>query len=133
MSRVNVYIDGFNLFFEPTKEVNEVTEVFIRMSGLKTAGVSADPADLLDELANVIITAAVVAMIAVADASAGEAVTHLERASWDRHSASRCVTHSVAAGRAAPIVTYRAIVDQGNAVGGSDSDCSSQPGKDGLV
>ncbi len=36
MSRANVYIDGSNLFYELAEEINEVTEVFIGMSGLKT-------------------------------------------------------------------------------------------------
>jgi NTP pyrophosphatase (non-canonical NTP hydrolase) len=62
-----------------TEEVGEVAEAFIGMRGLNSRkGVCRSREDLLDELADVVITAAV-AMSAVADNSASEAAAHLER------------------------------------------------------
>jgi NTP pyrophosphatase (non-canonical NTP hydrolase) len=62
-----------------TEEVGEVAEAFIGMHGLNSRrGVCRSRQDLLDELADVIITAAV-AMSGVADGSADEAAAHLER------------------------------------------------------
>ena len=62
-----------------TEEVGEVAEAFIGMRGLNSRkGICRSREDLLDELADVIITAAV-AMSGVADGSAGEAAAHLER------------------------------------------------------
>ena len=61
------------------EEVGEVAEAFIGMRGLNSRkGVCRSREDLLDELADVIITAAV-AMSAAADNSASEAAAHLER------------------------------------------------------
>ena len=62
-----------------TEEVGEVAEAFIGVRGLNSRkGVCRSREDLLDEIADVIITAAV-AMSAVADNSANEAAAHLER------------------------------------------------------
>ena len=62
-----------------TEEVGEVAEAFIGMRGLNSRkGPLPVPRGPLDELADVIITAAV-AMSAAADNSASEAATHLER------------------------------------------------------
>lgn len=62
-----------------TEEVGEVAEAFIGMRGLNSRkGICRSRQDLLDELADVIITAAV-AMSGVADGSADEAAAHLER------------------------------------------------------
>jgi NTP pyrophosphatase (non-canonical NTP hydrolase) len=62
-----------------TEEVGEVAEAFIGVRGLNSRkGVCRSREDLLDEIADVIITAAI-AMSAVADNSAGEAAAHLER------------------------------------------------------
>ena len=62
-----------------TEEVGEVAETFIGMRGLNSRkGICRSREDLLDELADVIITAAV-AMSGVADGSADEAAAHLER------------------------------------------------------
>ena len=62
-----------------TEEVGEVAEAFIGMRGLNSRkGICRSREDLLDELADVIITAAV-AMSGVADGSADEAAAHLER------------------------------------------------------
>ena len=62
-----------------TEEVGEAAEAFIGMRGLNSRkGVCRSSEDLLDELADVIITAAV-AMSAVADNGANEAAVHLER------------------------------------------------------
>jgi NTP pyrophosphatase (non-canonical NTP hydrolase) len=62
-----------------TEEVGEVAEAFIGMRGLNSRkGVCRSREDLLDEIADVIITAAV-AMSAVADNSADKAAAHLER------------------------------------------------------
>jgi NTP pyrophosphatase (non-canonical NTP hydrolase) len=62
-----------------TEEVGEAAEAFIGMRGLNSRkGVCRSREDLLDELADVIITAAV-AMSAAADGSADEAAAHLER------------------------------------------------------
>jgi NTP pyrophosphatase (non-canonical NTP hydrolase) len=61
-----------------TEEVGEAAEAFIGMRGLNSRkGVCRTEEDLLDELADVIITAAV-AMSAVAD-GAVEAAAHLDR------------------------------------------------------
>jgi NTP pyrophosphatase (non-canonical NTP hydrolase) len=62
-----------------TEEVGEVAEAFIGVRGLNSRkGVCRSREDLLDEIADVIITAAV-AMSAAADSSADEAAVHLER------------------------------------------------------
>jgi NTP pyrophosphatase (non-canonical NTP hydrolase) len=62
-----------------TEEVGEAAEAFIGIRGLNSRkGVCRSREDLLDELADVIITAAV-AMSAAADGSADEAAAHLER------------------------------------------------------
>jgi NTP pyrophosphatase (non-canonical NTP hydrolase) len=62
-----------------TEEVGEVAEAFIGVRGLNSRkGVCRSREDLLDEFADVIITAAV-AMSAAADGSADEAAAHLER------------------------------------------------------
>jgi NTP pyrophosphatase (non-canonical NTP hydrolase) len=62
-----------------TEEVGEVAEAFIGMRGLNSRkGVCRSREDLLDELADVIITAAV-AMSAVADGGTDEAAAHLEQ------------------------------------------------------
>lgn len=62
-----------------TEEVGEVAEAFIGVRGLNSRkGVCRSREDLLDEIADVIITAAV-AMSAAADNSASEAAAHLER------------------------------------------------------
>src|SRR5216683_2523173 len=62
-----------------TEEVGEVAEAFIGMRGLnRRKGVCRSREDLLDEIADVSITAAV-AMSAAADNSANEAAAHLER------------------------------------------------------
>ena len=62
-----------------TEEVGEVAEAFIGMRGLNSRkGICRSREDLLDELADVIITAAV-AMSGVAHGSADEAAAHLER------------------------------------------------------
>ena len=62
-----------------TEEVGEVAEAFIGVRGLNSRkGVCRSREDLLDEIADVIITAAV-AMSAAADKSANEAAVHLER------------------------------------------------------
>jgi NTP pyrophosphatase (non-canonical NTP hydrolase) len=62
-----------------TEEVGEVAEAFIGMRGLNSRkGICRSREDLLDELADVIITAAV-AMSGVAYGSADEAAAHLER------------------------------------------------------
>ena len=59
-----------------TEEVGEAAEAFIGMRGLNSRkGVCRSCEDLLDELADVIITAAV-AMSGVADGSADEAAAH---------------------------------------------------------
>ena len=61
-----------------TEEVGEAAEALIGMRGLNVRkGVCRTREDLLDELADVIITAAV-AMSAVANGSADEAAGHLE-------------------------------------------------------
>ena len=62
-----------------TEEVGEVAEAFIGMRGLNSRkGVCRSREDLLAEIADVIITAAV-AMSAAADNSPNEAAAHLER------------------------------------------------------
>jgi NTP pyrophosphatase (non-canonical NTP hydrolase) len=62
-----------------TEEVGEVAEAFIGMRGLNSRkGICRSREDLLDELPDVIITAAV-AMSGVADGSADEAAAHLRR------------------------------------------------------
>jgi NTP pyrophosphatase (non-canonical NTP hydrolase) len=62
-----------------TEEVGEAAEALIGMRGLNARkGVCRSREDLLDELADVIITAAV-AMSAVANGSADEAAGHLEQ------------------------------------------------------
>jgi NTP pyrophosphatase (non-canonical NTP hydrolase) len=62
-----------------TEEVGEVAEAFIGMRGLNSRkGVCRSREDLLDEIADVIITAAV-AMSGVAHGGADEAAAHLER------------------------------------------------------
>jgi len=62
-----------------TEEVGEAAEAFIGVRGLNVRkGICRSREDLLDELADVIITAAV-AMSAVANGSADEAAGHLER------------------------------------------------------
>jgi NTP pyrophosphatase (non-canonical NTP hydrolase) len=62
-----------------TEEVGEAAEAFIGMRGLNARkGVCRSREDLLDELADVIITAAVT-MNAVANGSADEAAGHLEQ------------------------------------------------------
>lgn len=62
-----------------TEEVGEAAEAFIGMRGLNSRkGLCRTHGDLLDELADVIITAAV-AMSAVVDGGADEAAGHLER------------------------------------------------------
>jgi NTP pyrophosphatase (non-canonical NTP hydrolase) len=62
-----------------TEEIGEVAEAFIGVHGLNSRkGVCRSHEDVLDELADVIITAAV-AMSAVADGGTGEAAQHLEQ------------------------------------------------------
>jgi NTP pyrophosphatase (non-canonical NTP hydrolase) len=62
-----------------TEEVGEAAEAFMGVRGLNVRkGVCRSREDLLDELADVIITAAV-AMSAVANGSADEAAQHLEQ------------------------------------------------------
>jgi NTP pyrophosphatase (non-canonical NTP hydrolase) len=62
-----------------TEEVGEAAEAFIGVHGLNARkGVCHSREDLLDELADVIITAAV-AMSAVANGGADEAAGHLEQ------------------------------------------------------
>jgi len=62
-----------------TEEVGEAAEAFIGVRGLNVRkGICRSREDLLDELADVIITAAV-AMSAVANGSADEAAGHLEQ------------------------------------------------------
>jgi len=62
-----------------TEEVGEAAEALIGMRGLNARkGVCRSREDLLDELADVIITAAV-AMSAVANGGADEAAGHLEQ------------------------------------------------------
>jgi len=62
-----------------TEEIGEAAEAFIGVHGLNARkGICRSREDLLDELADVIITAAV-AMSAVANGSADEAAGHLER------------------------------------------------------
>jgi len=61
-----------------TEEVGEAAEAFIGMRGLNSRkGVCRSREDLLDEIADVIITAAV-AMSAAADNGANGAAAHLE-------------------------------------------------------
>ena len=65
--------------FKLTEEVGKVAEAFIGMRGLNSRkGLCRSREDLLDELADVIITAAV-ATSPAADNSASEAAAHLER------------------------------------------------------